>query len=97
MQSGVRDIYGLEVVSEAEGLGYIEYDFGLPGEPACPVPMRLCTEPHGALRGLPSADEQIDRFLRTGEIVNFCPDGECSFPELSGCEGGKDSEALCMP
>ncbi len=95
VESGVRDIFGLEGVSEAEGLGYIEYDFGLPAEPLCPVPMRLCDDPHGALRGLPEADEQLDRFLRTGEIANLCPGGTCSFPDLGGCEGGEDSEAAC--
>ncbi len=97
VDSGVREVFGLEVITQAQGVGYVEYDFGLPDEPACPVPMRLCTDPHGALRGLPSADEQLDHFLRTGEIVNFCPDGVCSFPELSGCEGGEDSAALCIP
>ncbi len=59
--------------------------------------MRLCTDPHGGLRGLPSADEQLDRYLRTGEIVNACPDGTCSFPELSGCEGGEEDTDLCAP
>ncbi|MGH1345453.1 MAG: hypothetical protein ACRBN8_28070 [Nannocystales bacterium] len=97
VESGVREVFGLETATEAEGIGYIEYDFGLPPEPACPVPMRLCTDPHGGLRGLPSADEQLDRFLRTGEVVNSCPDGVCSFPELSGCEGGEENEDLCSP
>lgn len=97
VESGVREVFGLETAAEAEGLAYIEYDFGLPPEPACPVPMRLCTDPHGGLRGLPSADEQLDRFLRTGEVVNSCPDGVCSFPELSGCEGGEEDQDLCAP
>jgi len=97
VESGVREVFGLETADDAEGIAYIEYDFGLPPEPACPVPMRLCTDPHGGLRGLPSADEQLDRFLRTGEIVNSCPDGVCSFPELSGCEGGEEDEDLCSP
>ena len=97
VESGVRDVYGLDPVEGADGLGYIEYDFGLPDEPVCPVPMRLCNDPHGALRGLPEADEQLDRFLRTGEIVNLCPDGVCSFPELGGCEGGEDDVNLCEP
>ncbi len=97
VESGVRDVFGLETANDAQGIGYIEYDFGLPPEPACPVPMRLCRDPHGALRGLPAADEQLDRFLRTGEIVNACPDGVCSFPELSGCEAGEENEDLCSP
>lgn len=97
VESGVRDVFGLETTAEAEGIGYVEYDFGLPPEPACPVPMRLCTDPHGGLRGLASADVQLDRFLRTGEIVNSCPQGVCSFPELSGCEGGEEDQDLCSP
>ena len=95
VESGVRDVFGLDAVAEADGFGYIEYDFGLPDEPVCPVPMRLCDDPHGALRGLPPADEQLDRFLRTGEIVNLCPDGICSFPERGGCEGGEEDVDLC--
>ncbi|MEM6295331.1 MAG: hypothetical protein AAGA54_28925 [Myxococcota bacterium] len=93
--SGVRDVYGLNVQDDAEGLGYIEYDFGLPPEPVCPVPMRACTDPHGGLRGLQAADEQLDRFLQTGEIVNLCPDGVCAFPELSGCEDGESTDDVC--
>lgn len=94
VDTGVRSVFGLESTESAEGLGYLEYDFGLPPEPACPVPMRACMDPHGALRGLPSADEQLDRFLRTGEIANLCPEGTCSFPELSGCEGD-ETEDVC--
>mgnify|MGYP000491224015 CR=1 FL=1 len=28
----------------------MEYDFGLPGEPLCNVPMSICSDPHGDLR-----------------------------------------------
>ncbi len=59
--------------------------------------MRACTDPHGALLGLPAADEQLDRFLRTGEAINTCPDGVCRFPELSGCRGGEEDVDPCAP
>jgi hypothetical protein len=83
--SGLREVFGLTPVDAADGLGYIEYDFGLPPEPVCALPMRACTNPHGALRGLPEADRQLDEFFRTGRIENPCPLGLCSFPELGAC------------
>ena len=33
----------------------------------------------------------MDTFLRTGEIVNLCAGGDCSFPELSGCAPDEQS------
>jgi hypothetical protein len=83
--SGLREVFGLAPVEIAEGLGYFEYDFGLPPEPVCALPMRACTNPHGALRGMPEADRQLDDFLRTGTIDNPCPLELCSFPELGAC------------
>jgi hypothetical protein len=83
--SGLREVYGLTPVDSADGRGYFEYDFGLPPEPVCALPMRACNNPHGALRGLPEADRQLDDFLRTGRIENPCPLGSCSFPELGDC------------
>jgi hypothetical protein len=83
--SGLREVYGLTSVDAADGRGYFEYDFGLPPEPTCALPMRACNNPHGALRGLPEADRQLDDFLRTGRIENPCPLGNCSFPELGDC------------
>ncbi|HWB74742.1 MAG TPA: hypothetical protein VG755_07295, partial [Nannocystaceae bacterium] len=50
VDSGVRDVWGLETVASAPpGSAYIEYDFGLPPEPACAVPERACDDPHGAI------------------------------------------------
>ncbi len=83
--SGQREVYGLTPVQAADGLGYIEYDFGLPPEATCALPMRACTNPHGALRGLPEADRQLDEYFRTGRIENPCPLDACSFPELGAC------------
>jgi hypothetical protein len=83
---GVRSVYGLETVAEsASGSVYVEYDFGLPPEPVCDIPMTACDDPHGKIRHLQEADDQLDAFLRTGRGVQPCAGGVCQFPELSGC------------
>jgi len=88
LDTGVREVFGLETVAEPPaGSAYAEYDFGLPPEPACAVPQRACSDPHGNIRVLPEAGEQLDHFLRTGEVRNFCPGGVCSYPDMSGCSG----------
>ena len=88
LDAGVREVWGLEPSAEPPaGSAYTEYDFGLPPEPACAVPQRACEDPHGDIRQLPEAAEQLDHFLRTGEARNFCPGDVCSYPELSGCTG----------
>jgi hypothetical protein len=87
---GVRSTYGLEVVSEtASGSVYVEYDFGLPEDPACGIPMSACEDPHGKIRHLEEAGDQLDTFLRSGRGEQFCGGGPCRFPELSGCEDGE--------
>lgn len=96
--TGLRDIYGLEKVSApvTGGAAYFEYDFGLPEDPICNVPPReICEDPHGKLRKLEEARKQLDHFLTTGELSSFCADGTCAHPEMSGCEGGEDTAALC--
>ena len=87
LDTGVRDIWGLETadaVSDASAV--VEYDFGLPDAPLENRPMTACANPHGVLRELDSAREQLDQFFRTGEIRNVCFENICSFPELSGCD-----------
>jgi hypothetical protein len=87
LDTGVRDIWGLErVQGTGEGSGYTEYAFGLPPEPTCNVPMDACEDPHGKPREIDSSRKQADTFLRTGKIENFCEQGVCSYPELSGCK-----------
>ncbi|MEJ7734160.1 MAG: hypothetical protein WKG00_33820 [Polyangiaceae bacterium] len=98
LDTGLRDIYGLEKVSGpvTGGAAYAEYDFGLPDEPICDVPPReICEDPHGKLRKLEEARQQLDHFLTTGELQSFCAGGVCTHPELSGCVGGEDTVALC--
>ena len=40
------------------------------------MPLSDGEDPHGKLRKLPSAEQSLDQFLRTGEIESFC-DGAC--------------------
>ena len=85
VDTGVRSIWGfVPQANNVSGASYVEYDFGLPDEPLCNVPMRLCEDPHGKVRRLPAARQQLDHFLRSGEVKSFCT-GACSFPEMSGC------------
>jgi hypothetical protein len=86
LDSGQRSLFGLDAVDAANsGSAYVEYDFGLPPEPLCNIPMTACEDPHGEIRKLDEAKGQLDAFLRSGEIVNLCAGGACSFPDLGGC------------
>jgi hypothetical protein len=86
LDSGVRDIWGLDVVTGTnEGSTIVEYDFGLPMDPIENVPQEACDDPHGKIDNLPHANEQAAQFLLTGVAENLCPGGVCSAPELSGC------------
>jgi hypothetical protein len=86
LDTGIRDVWGLEKVSE-ENLGstYVEFDFGLPEDPIQNVPQKACEDPHGKLRRLDEARIQLHTFFQTGVVENFCTAGVCSFPDLSGC------------
>jgi len=89
--TGQQDIYGLEVVEAPwERSALVEYDFGLPPDPVGNLPPRECEDPHGKLRKLEAARQQLDLFLREGIVDNFCDGGNCDFPDMSGCEGGGD-------
>ena len=86
LDTGIRDVWDLPSMPAPQtGTVYLEYDFGLPTEPACGVPVRVCDDPHTEIPTLDVARKQLDHFLRTGEVENDCPGGVCSFPELSGC------------
>ena len=86
LDTGIRSIYGLETVAgPATGAVYAEYAFGLPADPECNIPQAQCDDPHGKLRGLDEAREQLDQFLRTGEVANTCAAQTCVFEALSGC------------
>lgn len=89
--TGLREIYGLpSAESPFEGTALVEYDFGLPDDPVDNLPQRECEDPHGKLRKLEEAREQLDTYLRTGRVQNFCADGTCVFADMSGCMPGDD-------
>jgi hypothetical protein len=95
LDTGNGDLFGLEKTNEtASGSVYAEYDFGLPHAPLCNVPMTLCNDPHGLLRKLDSAEEQLDRFLRTGNGMTFCAGMVCKYPDQGGCDGSPPPD-LC--
>ena len=96
LDTGLREVWGLSSAnspSSADAV-YVEYDFGLPEDPKCNVPMDLCEDPHGEVRKLEEARQQLDHFFQTGEVVDYCT-GACSFPDLSGCNGGESAEDYC--
>lgn len=96
LDTGARDVFGLEQVSassiDEDGAVYAEYDFGLPSEPDCNLPMSACIDPHGAPGILPEGREQIDVFFKTGVAANTCQQGVCAFPELGACTGKEDPD-----
>ena len=95
--------------STPSGSFYTEYDFDLPGQPLCNVPMSLCRDPHEHPRRREAARKQLDEFLRNGTGTNHCArmdgdeheataDGVCSYPTLSGCGPDEtDAQVLCEP
>ncbi|MBC8068876.1 MAG: hypothetical protein IAG13_11130 [Deltaproteobacteria bacterium] len=86
LDTGVRPIWGLETVpGPVQGSAIVEYSFGLPPDPVGNSPQTECEDPHGKLRKLPEFEQQLDTFLRTGVIENFCENGLCSFSDMSGC------------
>lgn len=77
LSPAVRPIFGIdEVAPPWVGSSITEWDFGLPPAPLTNVPMTEGSDPHGALKGVPAAADQIDHFLRTGEAKLFC-NGAC--------------------
>ncbi len=100
LTTGLRDIWGLTPVASTQGGSfYTEYDFDVPGQPACNVPQWLCNDPHEYPRRRTSARIQLDEFLRQGTGTNHCMPGDddeyqvpveagvgvCTYPTLSGC------------
>jgi hypothetical protein len=89
LDTGIRPIYGLETVpGPVQGSAIVEYDFGLPPAPVENLPLRECGDPHGKVRKLAEFQQQMDLFLRTGTIQNFCAGGICTFPDMSECPEG---------
>jgi len=86
--AGGRSVYGLPESDAPTGSAYTEYAFGLPPEPICNIPMTACDDPHGKIRRLDESKQQLDAFLRMGQVINACPGGVCDFPDQSGCDPG---------
>lgn len=98
MESGVRPVYGLRSSTaqsiDQDGAVYIEYDFGLPPEPDCNIPLDSCEDPHGELRKLDDARQQNYLFFKTGIFENRCAGQVCDHTDISGCDGTEDQD-LC--
>ena len=73
-----REVYGLtSAPGPINGSAYIEWDYGIP-DSAGPYPAESSEEhnPHEAVRREPLVHQQIDTFLRTGIVEQYC-DGPC--------------------
>jgi hypothetical protein len=72
-----QDVWGVPVVAGPHaGSGLVEYDFGVAPVPFDNRPPGGNDDPHGRTRGVRVAQDQLDRFLRTGEVIDLC-DGAC--------------------
>lgn len=70
-------VWGLEEVESGHvGSAMIEHDFGLPPIPLDNVPMREGDDPHGVIWSYDAGIDELEHFLRTGEVMSFC-DGIC--------------------
>jgi hypothetical protein len=77
MTPAPRSVWGLEEVESGHvGSAMIEHDFGLPPIPLDNVPMRDGDDPHGVIWSYPVGIDELEHFLRTGEVMMFC-DGAC--------------------
>ena len=87
LDTGGRSIHGFEpAAGPIDGSTMVEFDFGLPDDPLVNQPQRECSDPHGDLRQTEEARLMLDGWFRDGVVTNTCVDGNCSFPELSGCD-----------
>ncbi|MEL6349525.1 MAG: hypothetical protein AAFV53_40860 [Myxococcota bacterium] len=71
-----RPVWDIPIVEGPHvGSALIEWDYGIE-EPYENLPPAKETDTHARPRREPAAQRQLDRFLRTGEVVNFC-EGVC--------------------
>jgi hypothetical protein len=79
MSPAFRPIFGVEEAAMPyTGTAIVEFDFKQPPEPIFNVPPSMGEDTHGWVRRLPEAQQQMDTFLRTGQVVEVCP-GLCQF------------------
>jgi hypothetical protein len=74
-----RTVWGIPTVTgpiDGESV-MVEFEFGLPPVPKENVPMHEGEDPHGSIRGLDVAQDQVDGFFRTGTVKATC-DGPCN-------------------
>jgi hypothetical protein len=72
----VRPVWGLEVATEpVQGPVLVEWDYGLE-EPYTNQPPTRDEDPHELPRREPAAQAQLEHFLRTGDVLDFC-EGPC--------------------
>lgn len=74
--------WGIPPVAEYPhaGSALVIWDFGTPTPPLGnlnPFPPEFGTDPHSLPRAHPAAQEQKDRFLRTGEVIDTCGPVAC--------------------
>jgi len=70
-------VFGLEEVESGHaGSAMILHDFGLPPIPLDNVPMREGDDPHGVIWSYDVGIDELEHFLRTGEVMMFC-EGAC--------------------
>jgi hypothetical protein len=50
----------------------MEWDSGVPTPPLTNTPNRAANDPHETPRRDPRARQQMDTFLRTGQVVDVC-------------------------
>ncbi len=72
-----QEVWGVPVVAGPHaGSALVEYDFGVAAVPFQNVPPVRGDDSHGLTRGVRVAQDQIDHFLRSGEVIDVC-DGVC--------------------
>ncbi|MEN9787271.1 MAG: hypothetical protein RLZZ299_2535 [Pseudomonadota bacterium] len=72
-----QEVWGVPVVAGPHaGSGLAEYDFGVAPVPFENVPPTGDDDTHEDTRRVRAAQDQLDRFLRTGEVIDLC-DGAC--------------------
>lgn len=81
-----RDVFGLEAAEDGfSGSAYVEWDFtDVPTAPAEAVPADLSTDTHRCVRRELAAQQQLQAFIETGVVTNYC-DGSCT-TSLASCE-----------
>jgi hypothetical protein len=77
VETPLREVWGLDTqASGFTGSGFAEYEHGAPEIPTTNVPPDATYDTHEDTRRTFSAQEQLNTFLTTGTVVDYC-DGVC--------------------